>query len=85
MDAKLRHLVVQRFKLPCSVKVDTLNLVVAPPRIDRGAETPVLGLLQSSETVSEETLKTRLRGLQHRHVLDPSMNNWDACLLSHTL
>lgn len=39
-----------------------LSVVVAPPTVDRGAEQPVLGLLQSSEAVSEETLKTRLSG-----------------------
>lgn len=39
-----------------------MTLVVAPPSIDRGAETPVLGLLQSCEAVSVETLKTRLGG-----------------------
>lgn len=52
-------------RLPCSIKVDIVNLAVAPPGIDRGAETPVLGLFQCSEAVSEETLKTRLSRLQH--------------------
>lgn len=37
--------------LPCIVKVNTLNFVVAPPRIDWGAETPILGVLQGRETV----------------------------------
>lgn len=65
-------------QLPCSVKVDILNLVVAPPSIDRGAETPVLGLLQRSEAVSVETCETRLSSFQHLHVLHPAVKHWDS-------
>lgn len=67
-------------KLPCSVKVDILNLVVAPLGVDRGAETPVLGLFQSSEAVYVETLKTRLGGFQNCHVLHTTVNHWDPCV-----
>lgn len=48
--------------LPRSIEVNTLRFVVAPPGIDSGAETPVLGLLQCCEAVSEKPLKTRLGG-----------------------
>lgn len=48
--------------LPCSIEVYILNPVVAPATVDRGAEKPVAGLLQSSEAVLEETLKARLSG-----------------------
>lgn len=67
------------FELPCWVKVDALNLVVAPPSIDGGAETPVLGLLQRCEAVTEKTLKTRLSGFQHLHVLQTAVEHRDTC------
>lgn len=66
--------------LPGCIKVDILNPVVAPPSIDRGAETPVPGILQSGEAVSEETLKTGLGRFQHCHVFQPTVNLGDACV-----
>lgn len=66
--------------LPCGVKVDVLNLVVAPPAVDRGAETSVPGLLQSGEAVFEETLESRLGGFQQGHILKSTMNHRDACM-----
>lgn len=65
--------------IPCEVEVEVLNLVVAPPAVNWGAETSVLGLLQSGEAVFEETLKARLSGFQQGHVLKSTVNHRDAC------
>lgn len=66
--------------LPGCIKVDILTPVVAPPSIDRGAETPVPGILQSGEAVSEETLKAGLGRFQHGHVFQPAVNLGNACV-----
>lgn len=66
--------------IPCDVEVDILNLVVAPPAVDRGAETSVLRLLQSGEAVFEETLEARLGGFQQGHVFKSTVNHRDTCM-----
>lgn len=65
---------------PGSIEVHTVDFVVAPPGVDRGAETSVLGRLQSGEAIFKETLEARLGGLQHLHVLHTTVNHRDACV-----
>lgn len=64
--------------LPYSVKVDILNLVVAPLGTDSGTETPVRGVLQCGEAVSEETHETRLSSFQYLHVLESTVDHRNA-------
>lgn len=71
--------------LPGSIKVDILSPAVAPPSVDRGAEAPVLGFLQSGEAVSEETLEAGLGGFQHCHVFQPAVNLRNSCVRPQSL
>lgn len=71
--------------LPGSIKVDILRPAVAPPSVDRGAETPVFGFLQSGEAVSKETLEAGLGCFQHSHIFQPAVNFGNSCVRTQSL